>query len=457
MTDDMQLLREYSSSGSESAFSELVSRHVNFVYSSALRQVRDPQLAEEVSQAVFIILARKATSLQPGVVLGGWLHQTTRNVAANVLRSEFRRRQRETEAHAESAAQSGHSESVWREMLPLLDDALERLKPAERDALVLRYFQNRSLQEVATALGLQERAAQKRVARSLDKLRGIFLKRGVDVSATALAGAVSANSVLVAPGGLAASIMGAVKGSSAAASAATLANATLKAIAWAKVKTGLTVAVGIAALVSVPIAVVQAKSGRPAVISVPAFQTLDADGGSNHDFAWMVSGRAGRYQGRSLGYAGHAEWFVPEVAGKLGTIEVAMRSKSPGHGHLNLFIARDNQGAPGAIVESFRNVIVPDMDQKDYSPVVFKSALQPGLQAGTKYWFVAEPADDSTTIYWFYSNQTNSRDIAKEISAGTWTNVSAAWLEQNLMKTANATSSHRNAAFAVNVTSRSTP
>src|SRR5580700_6343124 len=179
MTDDIALLREFSVSQSESAFRELVTRHMNFVYSSALRQVLDPQLAEEVSQAVFIILARKADTLKPGVVLGGWLHYTTRNVAANALKAEFRRRQRETEAHAESLAQSEPAESVWRELLPLLDEALERLKPAERDALVLRYFESRSLSEVATAMGLEERAAQKRVSRGLEKLRGIFLKRGV--------------------------------------------------------------------------------------------------------------------------------------------------------------------------------------------------------------------------------------------------------------------------------------
>ena len=178
MSDDMVLVRQYAQSQSESAFATLLTRHVPLVYSAALRQTRDPHLAEDITQAVFIILARKAGRLSPKTILSGWLYRTTQYVTANTLHAEYRRLRRETRAHMESVADKESGDSVWQEMLPLLDEAMERLRATERDALVLRYFENRSLREVAVGLGLQERAAQKRVARSLEKLRGFFLKRG---------------------------------------------------------------------------------------------------------------------------------------------------------------------------------------------------------------------------------------------------------------------------------------
>src|SRR5262249_55808266 len=153
----------------------------------------------------------KAASLNEKTILSGWLYRTTRYVAANVLQAEIRRQKYEMEAHLESTLHEQPTESVWREMFPLLHDALAQLRQVDRDAVVLRYFENRSLQEVASALGLNERAAQKRVLRSVEKLRHFFLKRGIAVSATAITGAVSANSVQAAPVALRVSIAGAIK------------------------------------------------------------------------------------------------------------------------------------------------------------------------------------------------------------------------------------------------------
>ncbi len=102
LNDDLTLLREYSRNHSEPAFAALVSRHVNLVYSVALRQVREPILAEEITQAVFIILARKADALGDQTILPGWLCRTARYVSARALRTQCRRRQREQEAHMQS-------------------------------------------------------------------------------------------------------------------------------------------------------------------------------------------------------------------------------------------------------------------------------------------------------------------------------------------------------------------
>src|SRR5208282_6888600 len=120
MNDDLTLLREYARRNSEEAFAALVSRHVNLVYSVALRQVRDPHLAEEITQAVFIILARKAKSLGPKTILSGWLCRTARYVSANALTMQRRRQRREQEAYMKSILNEPEPDA-WRQIAPLLD------------------------------------------------------------------------------------------------------------------------------------------------------------------------------------------------------------------------------------------------------------------------------------------------------------------------------------------------
>jgi len=208
MLDDQQLLRSFGRDGSEAAFTELVTRHVNLVYSAALRRTGgDEQLAKDVTQQVFTDLARKACSLPGRVVLAGWLHQATRFAAAQMLRTERRRHAREQEAVAMNISES-HAAPDWAQIRPLLDEALDDLSDEDRDAVVLRFFEQRSLTEVGAALGSNEDAARKRVGRALDKLRALLMQRGLTTTSSALSAVIMANCVQAAPVGLTATVTG---------------------------------------------------------------------------------------------------------------------------------------------------------------------------------------------------------------------------------------------------------
>ena len=240
MTDDMTLLQEYARHNSEEAFAALVSRHVNLVYSVALRDVRDPHLAEEVTQAVFVILARKAGSLGAKVILSGWLCRTARYASANALTIQRRRQQREQEAYMQSSLNQPESDA-WTQIAPLLGGAMEQLGQKDHDAVVLRFFEGKSFQEIGTAFGASENAAKKRVAYALEKLRKYFSKRGVILQAAVITAALSANSVQAAPAILAktATAIAIAKGATAAGSTSALIKAALKVMAWANAKTAI--------------------------------------------------------------------------------------------------------------------------------------------------------------------------------------------------------------------------
>jgi RNA polymerase sigma factor (sigma-70 family) len=218
---DKELLRDYSEGGSEAAFAELVRRYVDFVFSAALRQVRDAHLAQDVSQKVFLALAHQAGQLLDHAVLSGWLHRTTHHLSANTVRADVRRRVREQEAATMNELFATESEEVWEAVAPHLDAALNGLSEPDRDALLLRYFQGKSAHEMAEALGISGEAAQKRVNRAVDRLRAFFAKRGIAVGANGLLVLITANAVQAAPAGLAATISTAVlAGASLQASAA---------------------------------------------------------------------------------------------------------------------------------------------------------------------------------------------------------------------------------------------
>ena len=250
MTDvpDARLLEQFARNGSEEAFAALVHRHIALVHSVALRHTANAQHAQDITQAVFVILARKAGALGRRTVLPGWLYHTARLTAANLQRAETSRVRREQEAFMQSQLEESVNDALWRELSPQLDEAMAGLGASERDALVLRYFQNKSMAEVGKFLGLAETTAQKRVSRALEKLRKYFTKRGVSSTTAILAGVISVNSVQAVPATLAKSVtaVALAKGATASTSTLTLIKGALKIMACTKMKA--TIVAGVVAL-----------------------------------------------------------------------------------------------------------------------------------------------------------------------------------------------------------------
>ncbi len=215
MTEDGELLGRYAAEQSEEAFAELTRRNVDLVYSAALRMVNgDVGSAQDVTQQVFTEAARQAKELARHPALVGWFYTTTRLMALRANRTDQRRRAREQKAHTMNELLHEENAPDWNELRPVIEEAMHELGDTDRHAVLLRYFQNKSLREVGTALDLTENAARMRVERALDKLRGQLARRGVTTTASALAAVVGANAVQAAPAGLAAAISaGAIAGS----------------------------------------------------------------------------------------------------------------------------------------------------------------------------------------------------------------------------------------------------
>lgn len=246
MTETQQLLAEYAGTGSDTAFRELVTRYVDFVYSAAVRLVDgDCHLAQDIAQIVFADLARLAPSLSREVMLGAWLHRHTCFVAAKTLRAERRRRARERQAVAMNIT-TDYSEANLAQVAPVLDDAINQLGTTDRKAILLRFFEQRDFHSVGLALGGNEESARKRVSRALDKLQSLLKRRGFTISAAALGSALAAEAVTAAPAGLAGTIYSAAMATAATGSGLTL--TTLKLMTMSKLKLGLIGAVVVAGI-----------------------------------------------------------------------------------------------------------------------------------------------------------------------------------------------------------------
>lgn len=213
---DHELLRQFATRRGEDAFRALVNRHLPMVFSVARRVTDDPQLAEEVAQTTFATLAQKAGELRPDDVPAGWLYHTARHLALRAVRGEQRRRQREQIAATMNTDEPGPGVVAEH-----LESAMDQLPPTDRDALVLRFFEDRNLREVGRELGLTEDAARMRVNRALEKLRGVFGKLGITGSAAWLGTTLTASATASVPAGLGATITTAILGGTAVAAATT--------------------------------------------------------------------------------------------------------------------------------------------------------------------------------------------------------------------------------------------
>lgn len=216
--EDADLLRRYADHADQAAFAELVARRLPLVYSAALRQVGgDAHLARDVAQSVFADLARKAAVLAERPVLGGWLYTSTGYAAAKAVRAEQRRRRREREAQLmEDLTRDAEPEADWDALRPVIDAALGELGERDREAVLLRFFENRGFAEIGARLRLGENGARMRVERALDKLHAALARRGIRSSAAALGTALGAHAVVAAPSGLAATIAAAAPASATA-------------------------------------------------------------------------------------------------------------------------------------------------------------------------------------------------------------------------------------------------
>ncbi|HEY7087597.1 MAG TPA: sigma-70 family RNA polymerase sigma factor [Tepidisphaeraceae bacterium] len=236
--DDLELLWEYGRTGSSDAFATVAKRYIDLVYTSALRQVGgDPHLAEDVTQAVLLILMHKGGSLPRGTIVPGWLVRVTRFAARDAMKLAIRRRRHEAQAAMERPTESVTTEAKWNDLAPIIDEALTHLSTPDRDAVVLRYFLNKTPAEAAWIMGVTEDALRQRVSRAIKRLRSYFADKGIATSAEASFGAmIASHAIIRAPeaiASLAATICGPAAGTAMATPPSVIAREALRGIRWA--------------------------------------------------------------------------------------------------------------------------------------------------------------------------------------------------------------------------------
>lgn len=295
--DNMELVRQYAQDHSEEAFAELVARHVNLVYGVACRHLGATELAEDVTQTTFIILARKAASLRADTVVAAWLCRTAQLASADARKMQLRRQRRELETHMQHLSDAPEAESAtWIELAPALDGAMARLGRTDHSAIVLRFFEGKDVKEVAVSLGISPNAAKTRVSRALEKLRKLLASRGVTISVSGLAAAMATYSSQAAPAGLAASVtLAAMHHAAITPSSLILLKSTLKVMAYTKLKTafvgsafGLLLAGG-AALVVHTLSAQASPSNTEVSSGIPGFAGYAAPEAALKSFIWAES------------------------------------------------------------------------------------------------------------------------------------------------------------------------
>ena len=205
---DAELLHLYAQQRSEEAFAELARRYTRLIFTTCLRETQNRTLAEDASQGVLVLLSQKAGSLQRVEALAGWLYTASRHVARNLLKQEHRRQRNEARAMEESLPLPDPGNPLWEQIEPHFHAALDRLKPADRAAILLRFVQDESLAEVGACLGIPENTARMRINRAMEKIRAHLAKAGIAVSLVLLAELLQEQAAQAVPAALLASLNG---------------------------------------------------------------------------------------------------------------------------------------------------------------------------------------------------------------------------------------------------------
>jgi len=363
VSEDGRLLRQYREQGSEAAFARLAARHLGFVYATCLREAGNAVLAEEATQVVFLLLARKAPPVRSGQSLSGWLFQTARFAARNARRREERRKRWEERAVEQMPSAEREGDALWDHLSPTVNDALASLGAKDREAVLLRFAEGLNFPELGAALGTSEDAARMRLNRAVERLRRFFAKQGVTLSGAVLIGLLADRTVQAAPAPCAAAVAK-IAGSAAAGagSAETVSpdvysqlQGALKAMMTTKLKLAAVIAVTVTLAATLPFVTrAQDRAGRVAPLvtgkttpppPLSSFLLPDArsGGGSTTDNTKITTYASPRSYEEVCRF--YAESFLSRDFTGLGSIGVVTGDK----GNQSGYALRPQRGAGTAV------------------------------------------------------------------------------------------------------------